>query len=574
MNRRFSTSLAFVLAAMLLSCTKTGTLNEDILPEGKYPLRLTAEMTQPLTRSGGKDAWAGGEELGVNMEGMLSPRKFVVEADGSARPADAGNAIWWKNTDEARITAWHPDIVAPSLDISDQSGGYADFDLVWATAVGRYNQDIVLQFRHRMAKVEFSLAAGDGITEEELASASVKVLGDDEAYFSIGMVGAADKSDGEIVPYYDSATKKFEAMVVPQDMTGKPLIRIGLGGKTFAYTPPTEAAGKLDAGTCHSYAITVKANGLEVQMPWGYNWSDGGEEEVIAARKFIDYTADEVKAGDYIYTDGTTSDGGLRKRYADGTAPVIAAPKPQPVAGKTVAGIVFWTPKDTDPVGRNTPASLADDKIMAKDFPNCTHGLAIALRNVAENMAWQDPKEAIRLFQDGPDFNPADKSSYESIASSEGGDEPINRILGYQNTKVLMAYNAYCKANGKESYVVKPMEKFSDFIRNYPAPDGSTGWFIPSAKELYILCNRDNDNINETYGYTPDKFENHGIVNPSISACGGDVLPRDEKTYCWSSTENAKYYNTEYDIRFGNGILTNFLKHQNNGYFTRAVCAF
>lgn len=279
MNRYYWTILAS-LSLVAASCGKTEPESATTLPEGKYPLKLTAEMTQPPTRSGGKDAWAGGEEIGVSMDGLLSPRKFVIEPGGSAKPIDAANAIWWKNADEARVTAWYPDIVNPALDISDQSGGYADFDLVWATAIGRYDQEIVLQFTHRMAKIEFSLAAGDGITEEELASASVKVLGDDEAYFSIGMIGAADKSDGEIAPYYDSATKKFEAVVVPQDMTGKPLILIGLGGKTFAYTPPTEAAGKLDAGTCHSYAITVKANGLEVETPWGYDWSDGGEENV------------------------------------------------------------------------------------------------------------------------------------------------------------------------------------------------------------------------------------------------------------------------------------------------------
>ena len=219
MNRYYWTILAS-LSLMAASCGKTEPESATALPEGKYPLKLTAEMTQPLTRSGGKDAWAGGEEIGVSMDGLLSPRKFVIEPGGSAKPIDAANAIWWKNADEARVMAWYPDIVNPALDISDQSGGYADFDLVWATAVGRYDRDIVLQFTHRMAKIEFSLAAGDGITEEELASASVKVLGDDEAYFSIGMIGAADKSDGEIAPYYDSATKKFEAVVVPQDMTG------------------------------------------------------------------------------------------------------------------------------------------------------------------------------------------------------------------------------------------------------------------------------------------------------------------------------------------------------------------
>nr|WP_229070385.1 MULTISPECIES: DUF1566 domain-containing protein [Bacteroidales] len=60
----------------------------------------------------------------------------------------------------------------------------------------------------------------------------------------------------------------------------------------------------------------------------------------------------------------------MRKRYPNGKAQVIADPKPQSVAGKTVAGVVFCIPKDTDPTGRLTPARLTDDKIMMKDFPN------------------------------------------------------------------------------------------------------------------------------------------------------------------------------------------------------------
>lgn len=107
-----------------------------------------------------------------------------------------------------------------------------------------------------------------------------------------------------------------------------------------------------------------------VQTVPGNTWIDGGEENVAVA-KTIHYTADEVKAGDYIYSGRSTSDGGLRKRYPNGKAQVIADPKPQSVAGKTVAGVVFCIPKDTDPTGRLTPARLTDDKIMMKDFPRC-----------------------------------------------------------------------------------------------------------------------------------------------------------------------------------------------------------
>ena len=145
-----------------------------------------------------------------------------------------------------------------------------------------------------------------------------------------------------------------------------------------------------------------------------------------------------MKAGDYIYLDGTTSDGGLRKRYADGRTPVIADPKPEPVDGKKVVGIVFWVPKDTDPTGRTTPASLTDDKIMAKDFPACTHGLAVSLEDVKSGLSvWQDPYESVQDFQNGVNFSPVDKADYVSIGVGNGATDNSNRILGYQNTKVL-----------------------------------------------------------------------------------------------------------------------------------------
>ena len=96
-----------------------------------------------------------------------------------------------------------------------------------------------------------------------------------------------------------------------------------------------------------------------VQTVPGNTWIDGGEENVAVA-KTIHYTADEVKAGDYIYSGRSTSDGGLRKRYPNGKAQVIADPKPQSVAGKTVAGVVFCIPKDTDPTGRLTPAQSGE----------------------------------------------------------------------------------------------------------------------------------------------------------------------------------------------------------------------
>ena len=331
--------ILILAGGLLVSCGKDDTVeNTTPLPEGMYPLKLTAEVAQqPQTRTGGKETWTGGEEIGVTVEGYIGgmPKTYVMDASGNAVPKDDANAIYWKNTAEARITAWTPPYinVGPYVDISDQSGGYAAFDVLYANAIGRYDQTINLRFNHRMAKMEITLAAGEGVTEEEVEGATVTLLGDSEAYFSGGMVGAADQSDGEIKPYRNAATKKYEAVVVPQDMTGKPLIRIAIGADVFTYTPDTDAAGNLQAGKRYAYAITVKANRIEVQAATSGTWSDGGEENVTSKAVKQSFTADELKIGDYFYSDGTTSDGGLRKLYTDGSV-MIAAEKPSRTPNK------------------------------------------------------------------------------------------------------------------------------------------------------------------------------------------------------------------------------------------------
>ena len=556
---------------LFASCDNEETGVPASLPDGKYPLSMTAEINQLQTRAGGKDAWAGSEEIEVLLDGMLSPKRYVMNVSSNAVPKDAGNTIYWKNTTEARVTAWTPNIFDPNVDISDQSSGYVGFDLLYASAMGRYDQAVNLRFNHRMVKVEFTLAAGDGITEEEIEGANVTLFGDAKVYFSGGMVGTADQSDGEIKPYHDATTKKYEAVVVPQDMTGKPLLRIGIGNNIFTYTPETDAAGKLESGKRYAYIVTVKANGIDVQAVTGGVWSTGGEENVEVVSPIV-YTADEVKAGDYIYLDGTTSDGGLRKRYADGRTPVIADPKPEPVDGKKVVGIVFWVPKDTDPTGRTTPASLTDDKIMAKDFPACTHGLAVSLEDVKSGLSvWQDPYESVQDFQNGVNFSPVDKADYVSIGVGNGATDNSNRILGYQNTKVLRAYNDYCKAaSGKEAYVVRPVDALASFTSsNYRAPANSTGWFIPSPKELHMLCYKDVDDVWEQWGSTLSYYETKRIVDASLSAAGGIVL----SDFYWSSSERVDYDDRVFDMKFAGGASMWF-GGKEGGNWVRAVCAF
>ena len=452
-------SVMMLIGGLLSSCNNENIESINSFPDGKYPLQLTAEVEQPQTRSGGKDAWTGGEEIRVAMEGVFGSKTYVMDASGNATSKDAENAIYWKNTAEARITAWTQDLET-GTDISDQSNGYAAFDVLYATAIGRYDQAVNLRFLHRMAKIEVTLTAGEGITEEELKDATVTIFGDTITHSTAGLVSPGDQSDGEIKPYYDAATKKYEALVPPQDMTGKPLVRISIGSNAFTYTPDTEAAGKFDffGGKRYAYAITVKANGIDVKAVTGATWSDGGEENITSKQVQL-FTADELKIGDYFYSDGTWSDGGLRKRYDDGNV-VIADPKPAPVltnpttgASRTVVGIVFQTDKSR--IGAKEKEKLGgEDKV---------HGLVMCVKNAATNQKWSTawnigefPKECATIADSYNDIS--GYGNCERIRSSHGSFD------NYPAFKDTDGYNTTC-----------------------PVPTTTTGWYLPSVGQLWDI---------------------------------------------------------------------------------------
>lgn len=234
-----------------------------------------------------------------------------------------------------------------------------------------------------------------------------------------------------------------------------------------------------------------------------------------------------------------------------------------------VAAIVFWSPAETDPVGRNTPARLADDKIMAADYPFCTHGLAVALKDFAM-VQWQnrDRWEYVRDFQYSNSFTHPLKSDFVSIATGSGRTDNANRILGYQNTQVLLAYNKYCAENNKSDNIVNPAAALTEYVATNSAPKCSTGWFLPSAKELNVLCYKDVDDIwNATGTQTRD------IVTNSFFIAGGEGF---KTIKYWSSSESvynrySLYYNAV-SVAMSSGWITSDLK--SNTYWLRAVCAF
>ena len=261
-----------------------------------------------------------------------------------------------------------------------------------------------------------------------------------------------------------------------------------------------------------------------------------------------DKTATQAVKGDYAMADGT---------FISKDATLTDEQK------ANVRGIVFWTTADSNTSG-TTPASLADDRIMQADFPHCTHGLIVALNNISGSSKWQREKwENLIADWQTSKFNASNKSDYSAINGS------ISYISGYQNTKLLKAYNEYCAENNQSDDVVFPVSLLENW--SVQAPANSTGWYIPSPKELHLLCYQDVDDILTEKGTTTRE-----AIDPILTALGGTALGAN---YCWSSMEgNGAQGKDMYGavrMNFAEGFLHGYRKDYDRvSTIVRAVCAF
>lgn len=443
------------MAALLLLCSGFASCSQDDIPEqgeplpyGKYPLELTATVGAPQTRAGagdGKDEWEGGEEFAVNIGD--DTRKYIIGTDGYVTAS--GTPYYWKSTAQATVSAWYPYATeAKSYDISDQSQGFAGFDFLYAEAQGDYTQPVTLEFSHQMAKVSYVLNKSEGITDEELASAiaSLKLLGDKTVTVSGGKISAADSQSDEITPGCYSTYNTGYALMVPQNMDGKPFIKVSFDGNVFTYTP-ANGAGNLQAGHSYSYVITLTAKGIEVTSVTSSAWAGSGSEDVTN-RPVKTYTASVLKPGDYYYDDGTWSDGGLRKLYLDDNSAKFADPMPAPVTGKSLIGIVFY-------VGHH-PNDQSDYSSTGIGRSKC-HGYVVACANAGMH-DWGLRSDVITANWGNSNWNGYEQT--QQIITAAGGD-----LSKYPATYAIV----------------------EEYKSSHPAPDKSSGWFFPSCAQVLTV---------------------------------------------------------------------------------------
>lgn len=194
--------------------------------------------------------------------------------------------------------------------------------------------------------------------------------------------------------------------------------------------------------------------------------------------------------GDYLYSDNTWS--------------------PIPNPNKEIVGIVFWV---GDP--------SADDPLLAGEHPGCVNGLAVALDE--SNAAWQpeNRRHAVTVTS----WIEAN-TDLPGVQTDENGSSNVmlQKFIGYGTTKSLEAFDS---APENSTWRIEIVQRLASYRERHQAAENSSGWYIPSIKELKMLCTGES-------GGRPDwsPITNRMIINSKLSEIGANQL----ESYVYYST--------------------------------------
>ena len=265
-------------ALVLVACTGD---DDAAWPEGGVPLELYAAVegyssANAQTRATTENRWEGGEMVRLwiknSISGSTDEIYTSVDSDGKLI-----TNIDWTSPDEKKfINGVYPlllNLERFSVQADQRDKGYQDSDCMVAPSlrITVTPPDKTLVFRHVTAKVVVHLKAGNGVTDDELRTATVTfenlTCTGGNINLNNGTAGQVRPgtdhiTPNEVTPAADEYVRTVRALLPPQDMSGRKFVKIVIGGKTFYYTP---AAGEANffSGKMYEYRLTVTSEGIE-----------------------------------------------------------------------------------------------------------------------------------------------------------------------------------------------------------------------------------------------------------------------------------------------------------------------
>ena len=555
------------LALSLVACTQDEAADDNRLPEGEYPVfiratGLSVEATPqaaPSTRATVDGDWQGVTSVALKMGDAVKEYTVTASTDfKSATLSRENDPYYWTSRDPITVSAWWPfdnaDITQmPAVKVAEDQSKLADFqnsDFISAENRKVEFNNPTLEFTHRTARVTIELKPGTGFTSVAGATVSLVSL-------------SADNGNPTAIKTYNASGNTYEALTAPQTVAaGDPFIRVELGSGIFYFRPQSNVV--LEAGSRYKYTVKVNATGLTLDgCTIGY-WTDGGSEDVRITISY-DGSETEAKIGDYYYADGTWSDGGLRKLYADGKME-WAETTPQPMNDKTCIGIVFYT-------GRHETDRSDYTKPLSEDGPTIpngkVNGYVVALTDVhdgsSDRLRWE--------YGPGNVYNKAidastSKRDWQGYSNSLKFHEFVNKN---ENKEAGWEMKHFPAALACETYGNRMLDKDGndangkyDWQKPLAAPGNTSGWFLPSRGQLSHLFN----NRSVLSARMTD------VKNSTPTDCSykNEIGWFSTSGFYWSSTEYSRYPYGAWDVDFSSGGGLSYYKDRTGD--VRAVLAF
>lgn len=298
MKRFFNLLSALALVVSMQGCGSGPSVEPEIpdnLTQSAVQLRLKGHIASiaPSTRVNA-DGFVANDKVGVYVSAtgalsssgnMLNNEAFTYSSGNLAAPA--GEEVYW-GAEDTRLSVWayYPYVenvsnnaAYPFVVHANQVGANnfynSDFITAQATNLASQTTPVNLTFNHSLSRINVTLTAGEGITNDELAAAEKNM-------YIKGMIvdGTIDLSNGmasvgstkaDIMPFAaDSRT--YSAIVYPQQ--GSVTFRLEMDDDVFTYTTDVDYA----AAKQYDYTLTVNVSEpqhMTLSATTINPWSDG-----------------------------------------------------------------------------------------------------------------------------------------------------------------------------------------------------------------------------------------------------------------------------------------------------------
>ncbi|OPB86061.1 fimbrillin family protein [Elizabethkingia ursingii] len=307
-NQLFGLSTAFALALLVQSCKNDDYRDQGPQMGGNGKAQFTSSIGgAPTTRVTG-NTWDSKDAIGVFMKqgaglsnALASNKKYTTEGNGNFS-GDGSEVINYPDTGSVDFIAYYPyttNLSGTTLPVSVATQtNLSAIDVLYsnnATGLSKTSGTANLNFAHKLAKIEFTVKAGNGVADVNGLSVAYKNVNTTASLdLATGTLsGAATPKDVTAKTTAKAPGQFVEAILLPGDYSAKTVV-FTLASGTYTWTLP--ASTTFDATKKYTFDITLQTS------------SSGNQVAVTGAGTITDWTT--VPGGSVnVDQDGGTNPG-------------------------------------------------------------------------------------------------------------------------------------------------------------------------------------------------------------------------------------------------------------------------